>query len=183
MWGEWLTTEKGDQKVIWEANTENRIEALSIHRVFVERQVSQNSDDVMLNAELKRTKELLEETIRIRNNPRDRLVVVLKSRVVTYGSVGRAVYADNVRNHCRIEFGNGERVSCALSSVEVIDWAPLPPMIPMVGEHVINRQNGEEVVVAEWRVSEVRVQPPGLPVDTYTLDRAYVTRKDSIIQM
>jgi hypothetical protein len=159
------------------------MEALSIHKTFVDRQVNQNSDDVKLNAELKCVKELQEDMIRIKNNPRDRLVVVLKSRVVQPGAVGRVVYADYNRNHCRVEFGNGERVSCALSSVDVIDWAPLPPLIPMVGERVINRQNGEEVVVAEWRATEVRVQPPGLPEDTYTLDRAYVTRKESVIQM
>jgi transcription antitermination factor NusA-like protein len=159
------------------------MEALSIHRSFMERQVNMDSDDVRMNSELKRIKDLQEEMIRISNNPRDRLVVVLKSRVVTQGSVGKVVYADHNRNHCRVEFGNGERVSCALSSVDVIDWAPLPTLIPMVGERVINTQNGEVVVVAEWRAYEVRVQPPGLPEDTYTIDRTYVRRQDKFIQM
>jgi hypothetical protein len=172
--------------VICEASTEDRKEALSIHRSYVEGQLNRSSDDSMLNAELKRVKELQEEMVRISNNPRDRLVVVLKSRVVRTGAVGRVIYADHNRNHCRIEFGDGEKVekvSCALSSVDVIDWTPLPPMIPMAGERVMNRQNGEEVVVVEWRVNEVRVQPVGLSEDTYTLDRTYVVRKDSVIHM
>ena len=159
------------------------MEALSIHRNFVERQVDQNSDDVRLNAELKCIKGLQEDMARIKNNPRDRLVVVLKSRVVVQGAVGRVIYADHNRNHCRVEFGSGEKVSCALSSVDVIDWAPLPPMIPMVGERAVDTVTGEEVVVVDWRTTEVRVQPIGRPEDTYTRDRAYVTRKESVIQM
>lgn len=169
--------------MISEASTVNRMEALSTHRSWVERQVQNDSDDVNLNALLKRIKEMQEEMARIKNNPRDHLVVVLKSRVVNQGAVGRVVYADHNRNHCRVEFGNGERVSCALSSVEVIDWAPLPPMIPMAGERVTNRKNGEEVVVVEWRAFEVRVQPPGRNEDTYTIDREYAVRKESVIGM
>jgi hypothetical protein len=174
---------KGDWDVIWEASTKNRMEALSIHRTYVENQAARDSDDVMLSAELKRVKELQEEMIRISNNPRDRLVVVLKSRVAQTGAVGRVVYADHNRNHCRIEFGNGERVSCALSSVDVIDWAPLPAFVPMVGERAVDTITGEEVVVAEWRSTEVRIQPIGLPEDTYTRDRAYVRRRESFIHM
>jgi hypothetical protein len=171
------------ETVIWEASSLNRVEALKIHHAFLERKANQNSDDARLNAELKRVKELMEDMTRVSNNPRDHLVVVLKSRVVDPGAVGRVVYADHNRNHCRVEFGNGERVSCALSSVEVIDWAPLPVLIPMVGERVVDTISGEEVVVAEWRANEVRVQPPGRPEDTYTRDREYVTRKESMIQM
>ena len=78
---------KGDWDVIWEASTKNRMEALSIHRTYVENQAARDSDDVMLSAELKRVKELQEEMIRISNNPRDRLVVVLKSRVAQTGAV------------------------------------------------------------------------------------------------
>ena len=159
------------------------MEALSIHRGWLERQASYHSDDVRLDAELKRVKELQEEMVRIKHNPRDHLVVVLKSRVVEYGAVGRVIYANHTRNQCRVEFGNGECVSCALSRVEVIDWIPLPAFVPHVGERVLDTQTGEEVVVAEWRSNEVRVQPPGLPEDTYTRDRACVQRKESTIQM
>lgn len=169
--------------MISEASTQNRMEILSIYRSSLERQADRNLDDVRLSAELKRVKELQEEMARIKNNPRDHLVVVLKSRVVNQGAVGRVTYADHNRNHCRVEFGPGERVSCSLSSVDVIDWAPLPAFVPMVGERVINMQNGEEVVVAEWRSNEVRVQPIGRPEDTYTLDRAYVQRRDVVIHM
>ena len=170
--------------MIWEASTENKLEALSIHRSFLEREIDRNpSDPVAVSAELNRVKDLQAAMVRVKNHPTDHLVVVVKSRKVMFGSVGRVVYANLERNHCRVQFGNGERVSCALSGVEVIDWDPLPAMIPMVGERVINRQTGEEVVVAEWRVSEVRVQPPGLPEDTYTLDREYVSRKESVINM
>lgn len=169
--------------MIWEASTQNRMEALSIYRSSLERQADRNLDDVRLSAELKRVKELQEDMARVKNNPRDRLVAVLKSRVVNQGAVGRVVYADHNRNHCRVEFGDGSKVSCALSSVEVIDWAPLPAFVPFVGERVTNTQNGEEVVVAEWRPNEVRIQPIGRPEDTYTIDRAYVQRKESVIHM
>jgi hypothetical protein len=174
---------KGVEKVICESNTKEMLEALSIHRIFLERQLSESPEDMQISAELKYTEETQREIIRILTNPRDRLVVVLKSRVVEPGSVGRVVYADHRRNHCRVEFGNGERVSCALSSVEVIDWKPLPVMIPMAGECVIDKNIGEEVVVVEWGFEKVQVQKLRCPGLTYDLNRKYVDRKESVINM
>ena len=145
--------------------------------------MNRSSDDVRLDAELKRVKELQEEMARIMNNPRGHLVVVLKSRVANPGAVGHVTYANHHKSHCRVEFGDGHKVSCSLSNVEVIDWAPLPAFVPMVGERVVDMITGEEVVVAEWRAFEVRVQPPGRPEDTYTRNREYVMRKESVIHM
>jgi hypothetical protein len=172
-----------DSKVIWEASTQNRLEALSIHERWLDRQVGQDSTDIRLDAEWKKVKELQEEMKQVAHNPRNRLVEVLKSRVVQYGAVGRVVYVHDDKNLCKVEFGNGEQVYVSRSNVNVIDWDPLPPIVPMVGELVVDQQTGEEVVAAEWRVTEVRVQPIGRPEDTYTRDRKYVSRRDAMIHM
>lgn len=169
--------------MILESSTENRMRALSVHRSALERQADRHVDDARLSAELQKVKELQEEMTRVKKNPRDHWVVVLKSRVVQIGAVGRVVYIHNVRNLCKIEFGDGKKVYCSLANVEVIDWAPLPAFVPMAGERVTNTQNGEEVVVVEWKSNEARVQPIGRPQDTYTIDRAYAQRKDSVIHM
>jgi hypothetical protein len=170
-------------KVIWEASTRNRLEAIQTHRDFLERRVDCKLDDIRLDAELKRTIELRDEMTNVRKNPRNHLVMVLQSRVAQYGAVGRVIYVNSKRNLCKIEFGGGEQVFCSLANVDVIDWAPLPTIIPMVGERVVDEQTGEEVVAVEWTVNEVRVQPPGRPEDTYARDRRYVKRLDSVIHM
>jgi hypothetical protein len=166
--------------VLGEVSRDDRVQALKTHRDFLKR--SQVGDESAIRAqELVRVEQMLEQMAWVEKNPRGRLVEVTKSRAVEVGAVGRAVYADFNRNHCRVEFGNGERVSCALSSVVVIDWEPLPHWVPCVGERVVDFRTGQDLVVVEWMSNEVRVQPPGINEDTFRIDREYVRRSESAL--
>jgi hypothetical protein len=139
-----------------------RMNALEVHRNYLGEVVG-TDDDHPLAPQLRQTEAMIKEMGEIVRNPKGHWVEVLRSRMVEPGSVGKVVYADHGRNHCRVEFGIGERVSCALGNVEVIDWNPLPSFIPMPGTRIQINESEGDLIALEWAASQVRVVPVNRP--------------------